>query len=151
MVRSVQTVCQSCVRIRTVSNELSEASTWASSPRSIFICVRNDFWAYGMFSTNRAPILHWHQHYLQMDQNKIWHDPRHLGVPSGVSKSISNYVVHSAQTVHLLVSRLALSSNGPNQAFTWDSSPRSTIGCVQNDFWAYGTFSANRAPILLQD
>jgi hypothetical protein len=27
----------------------------------------------------------------------------------------------------------------------------STIGCIQNDFWADGIFSANRAPILHQD
>ena len=30
-------------------------------------------------------------------------------------------------------------------------SPRSSIGCVQNDFRAYGTFRANCAPILSQD
>jgi hypothetical protein len=38
--------------------------------------------------------------------------------------------------------------NGPNQASTWASSPRSTIRCVQNNTWAYGMFSANSAPIL---
>jgi hypothetical protein len=48
-------------------------------------------------------------------------------------------------------SRLALSSNGPKRAFTWASSPRSIIACIQNAFWAYGMFCANRAPILLQD
>ena len=36
-----------------------------------------------------------------MDQNEIRHDPRHLGVASGVSKMISEPMVHSAQTVHL--------------------------------------------------
>ena len=30
-------------------------------------------------------------------------------------------------------------------------SSRSSIGCVQNDFRAYGTFDANGAPILRQD
>jgi hypothetical protein len=49
-----------------------------------------------------------------------------------------------------LASRLALSPNGLKRASTKASSPRSTIGCVQTDFWAYGTFSANRAPILLR-
>jgi len=29
-------------------------------------------------------------------------------------------------------------------------SPRSSIGCVQNDLRAYGTFGANRAPTLRQ-
>jgi hypothetical protein len=63
--------------------------------------MQNNFWAYGMFSTNRAPILHQHQHYLKMDQNEIWHDPRHLGVLSGASKTISDVVVRLAQTVLL--------------------------------------------------
>jgi hypothetical protein len=47
-----------------------------------------------------------------------------------------------------LVSRLALAPNRPKRAFTRASSPRSTIGCVQNDSWAYGIFGANRAPVL---
>jgi hypothetical protein len=46
-----------------------------------------------------------------------------------------------------LASSLALSPNRPNRASTWASSPRSTIGCVQNDLWAYGTFGANHAYI----
>jgi hypothetical protein len=54
-----------------------------------------------MFSTNRATILHRPQHYLQMDQNEIPHDPCHLGVPSGASKTTSEAMVRSAQTVHL--------------------------------------------------
>jgi hypothetical protein len=36
-----------------------------------------------------------------MDRNEILHDPRHLGVPSGVSKMISEPTVHLAQTVDL--------------------------------------------------
>jgi hypothetical protein len=47
-----------------------------------------------------------------------------------------------------LVSSLALSPNGLNWASTWGSVPWSTIGCFQNNFGAYGTFDANRAPIL---
>jgi hypothetical protein len=42
-----------------------------------------------------------------------------------------------------LASGLPLSSNGLNQASTWTSSPRSSIRCVQNDFWVYGMFSTN--------
>jgi hypothetical protein len=30
-------------------------------------------------------------------------------------------------------------------------SPRSSNGCVKNDFWAYRTFTANRAPVLHED
>jgi hypothetical protein len=40
-----------------------------------------------------------------------------------------------------LASRLSLSRNGPKRAFTCASSPWSTAGCVQNDFWAYGTLA----------
>jgi hypothetical protein len=58
-----------------------------------------------------------------------------------VRRKSSNYVA----------SRLALSPNGMKRAYIWASSPRSTIGCVQNDLWAYGTFDANRTPILRQD
>jgi hypothetical protein len=50
-----------------------------------------------------------------------------------------------------LASCLALSPNRLKWASTWASSPRSTIGYVQNNFWAYATFGANRAPILTQD
>jgi hypothetical protein len=44
-----------------------------------------------------------------------------------------------------IISRLALSPNGPKWASIWASSP-STNGCVQNDFWANGIFGANCAP-----
>jgi hypothetical protein len=47
-----------------------------------------------------------------------------------------------------LESRLTLSPNRPKWASTWASSPRRTIGCVQNDYWDYGTFGPNHAPIL---
>jgi hypothetical protein len=54
-----------------------------------------------MFGVNRAPILHQDWHYLQTDQNEVPLEPHHLGVPSGVSKMISEPMVCSAQTVHL--------------------------------------------------
>jgi hypothetical protein len=98
-----------------------------------------------------SPILHRHLHCLQMDQNKIPHDPRHLGVPSGVSKTISNPMRCLAQTMHLLAPTLTLSPNVPKQDSTWPMSPRSSIGCIKNDFWAYATFGTNCAPILRQD
>jgi hypothetical protein len=47
-------------------------------------------------------------------QNKIPHDPHHLGVPLSASKMIPELMVCLAQTVHLCrVSSLALSPNGP--------------------------------------
>jgi hypothetical protein len=89
-------------RLALSPNGLKQASPLASSPRSIVRCVENDFWAYGMFSAKRAPILHWHQHCLQTVQNEIPHDWNHLGVPSGASKMISEPTVRSVQTMHLV-------------------------------------------------
>ena len=48
-----------------------------------------------------------------MDRNEIPHDPRQLGVPSGASKTISEPMVHSAQTVHLSCVKI---STMPKQA-----------------------------------
>ena len=76
-------------------------STRPTSPRSSIGCVETDFQAYGTFNTKRATILHRRQHCLQRDRNEISHDPRHLGVPSGASKMISEPMVHLTQTVHL--------------------------------------------------
>ena len=36
-----------------------------------------------------------------MERSEIPHDPCYLGVPSGVSKTMSEPIVHSTQTVHL--------------------------------------------------
>jgi hypothetical protein len=77
--------------------------------------------------------------------------PSHLGVPSGVSKIISEPLVHLVRTVHLSRTNKTPSPNGPKQDLPWPMSPTSSIGCVQNDFRAYGTFGTNRAPILRQD
>jgi hypothetical protein len=76
-------------------------STWLTSPRCSIRCVQNDFRAYGMFGTNSAPILRQDYHYLQMDSNKHPLEPRHLGVPSGASKMISEPMVRLAQIRHL--------------------------------------------------
>jgi hypothetical protein len=40
-----------------------------------------------------------------------------------------------------LAQRLALSPNRAKRVSTWASSPRSTIGCIQNDFYAHGTLA----------
>jgi hypothetical protein len=77
------------------------ASIWASSPKCTIWCIQNNFWAYGTYGANHAPIMHRNQHYLQKDRMEILHDPRHLGVPSGASKMISKAMVHLVQTVDL--------------------------------------------------
>jgi hypothetical protein len=44
-----------------------------------------------------------------------------------------------------LASRLAVSRNRMKQASTCALSARCTIGCIQNDFRAYGTFGTNQS------
>jgi hypothetical protein len=75
-------------RLPVSRNRLNRACSWASSPRSTTGCIQNDFWASGMYGTNCAPILCQDYHYLQMDWIELPHEPCHLGVPPGVSKTI---------------------------------------------------------------
>ena len=83
--------------------------------------------------------------------NEIPHDPRHLCVPSGAPKTISEPMVRLAQTVQLSYINTNTISKRTERDSTWPTSPRSSIRCVQSDFWALGTFIANRAPMLCQD
>ena len=69
-----------------------------------------------------------------MDRNKIQHDPRNLGVPSGASKTISDPMVQLCKPCNYLAPMLVPPPNGPKQDSTRPTSPRSSIECVQNDF-----------------
>jgi hypothetical protein len=105
-----------------------------------------------MFGANYAPILCQDYHYLQTNWIELPPKPRHLGVPSGVSKTIFEPiwdVWHKPCTY--LAPTHTVSPDRPKWDFTWLTSPRSFIGCLKNDFWAYETFSADHAPISLQD
>jgi hypothetical protein len=112
-------------------NRPNLASTWASSHRSTIGCVPNNFRAYGTFGANRAPILHQHLRCL----TETWFDMTH--VTEEFHRTclkrfpILCYIRHKPCTY--LALRLPLSPNGPNPTSTWDSSPKSTIRCVQND------------------
>jgi hypothetical protein len=64
-------------------------------------CLQYYFRAYGPFDANRAPILHQELHYLQADRSELPLEPRHIGVPSSASKTISMPMVCLVQTVHL--------------------------------------------------
>jgi hypothetical protein len=101
-----------------------------------------------MFDANRAPILHWCLHYLKRDRNESPHDPHHLWVPSDAFNTIFEPAIRSTRTMLQSCIKVALSTNGLNQASTWASSPRNTTECVQNDFYARGMFGAHHAPIL---
>jgi hypothetical protein len=148
MVCSTQIVHLSCVKNSTIS-KWSKISFHLSLVTLAYHWVRPK-WLLSLWYIWYKPCtyLALTQHRLQMDQNEIWHDAHHQGIQSRASKMISQPSLRSAQPCTYLASRLALSPNRLKRAFTWVSSPLSTIGCVQNDLWAYDTFGANHAPIL---
>jgi hypothetical protein len=87
-----------------------------------------------------------------MDRNEAPHQLHHLEVQSALSKTIFQAYGtfwHKPCTYLALTQTPTLSR--PKWDLTWPTSPRSSIGCVQNDFRAYGTFGVNNAPILRQD
>jgi hypothetical protein len=53
-----------------------------------------------------------------MDQNELPLEPRDLGVPSGVSKMVSEPMVRLAETVHLSCTDTTLVPNGPKRDST---------------------------------
>ena len=63
-------------------------------------------------------------------------------------KTMSEPMERLSKPCTYLPSTLTLSPNGAKQDSTRPTSARSSIGCVQTDFQAYGTFDAKRATIL---
>ena len=97
MVRSAQTMHLSCT---------DTGSQWTKMRFHMTLVT----YEYHRVRPKRFPSLWYVRHkpctYLApklapTDRNKTPHDPRHLGVPSGVSKMISKPMVCSAPTVHL--------------------------------------------------
>jgi hypothetical protein len=151
MVRSAQTMHLYCTDTNTISKRTEMRFHLTHSYRTSIRCVQDGFQAYGMFDTNHAPILRQNWHYLQTDSNKLPLNPRHLRVSSGASKTISEPMVHSAQTVHLYCTDTNTIPKRTKPRFHMTHSSRTSIGCVQDDFRAYGTFGTNHTPILHQD
>jgi hypothetical protein len=54
-----------------------------------------------MISEPMARILRQDEHYLQLDRIELPLEPRHLEVPLGVSKMISQLVVRLMQALHI--------------------------------------------------
>jgi hypothetical protein len=127
-------------------------SRWPTSPRSSIGCFKNDFepMEHSMqtlllscvkistISSKRTEtsfdlsLVNWEYHCMCLKQfMSLWYVWR--------------------QPCTYLALTLTTSPNGPKQDSEWPTSPRISVGYVQNYFWAYGTFGANRAPILRQD
>jgi hypothetical protein len=62
--------------------------------------------------------------------NRAPPDHHHLGVPSGVSKTIYEPMLRSVPTVHLSCIKMSIVSKRTEQSSTRPSSPRSTTGCI---------------------
>jgi hypothetical protein len=69
-----------------------------------------------------------------MNQNELSLERRHLGVPSGASKMITEPMVHSTQTMHQSCIDTNIVSKRPKLDLTWPTSSRGSNGCVHNDF-----------------
>ena len=100
MVYSTQTVHRSCIQINTISKRTKTSfqlrfvtkeyrRVRSKSYLSLWYvwCKPCTYLALKLTPSPNGP-------------NEIPHDPRHLGVPSGASKTISEPMVRSAQTVH---------------------------------------------------
>ena len=86
-----------------------------------------------------------------MDRNELPLEPHQLVVPSSASKLIAEPTVCLEQTMHLSCTDANTTSKQKEERFHKTHAAKEFIGCIQNDFLAYGTFDANRAPILRQD
>jgi hypothetical protein len=110
------------------------ASTWASSSSNSIGCIQNNFLACGTF----AEPVHLSCTYTNTVSKRT--KMRFEFHPVHPKQFLSLWYGRSKPCTYV-ASRLALFLNGPKRVCTWASSPRSTIGCIQNDFWAYGTLA----------
>jgi hypothetical protein len=103
------------------------ASTCALSSSNFIGCIQNNFLAYGTF----AEPAHLSCTYTNTVSKRT--EMRFEFHPVCPKQFLSLWYVQRKPCTYC-ASRLALSPNGPQRVFTWALSPRSTIGCIQNDF-----------------
>jgi hypothetical protein len=116
-------------RLALYPNGPKRASIWVSSPRSTIRCVQNDLWGNGTFDANRAPILHW-----KLTETRFYM----TDVTLEFCRVRPNWFLRLwyvwCKLWIYLAPILTLFPNGPKRDSTWHTSPRSSIGCIQNDF-----------------
>jgi hypothetical protein len=151
MVLSAQTVHLYCINTNIVSKRIETRFHMTHSTRCSIGFVQHDFRADGTFDTNCAPFLRQDYHYLQTYSNKFPLETHHLGVSSGASKTNSEHVVCSAQTLLLYCTDSNTVSKRTETRLHKTHSPRSSIGCLHDDSRSNGTFNTNCTPILYQD
>jgi hypothetical protein len=130
IVHLMQIMLLYCTDTNTVCKQTKTRFQMTHSPRSSIECVRHHFRADGIFDTNHAPFLRQDYHYLQTYSNKLPLEPRHLGVSSVASKTISEPMVRSAKTVDLYRTDTYTISKRTEMRFHMTHSPRSSIRCI---------------------
>jgi hypothetical protein len=151
MVHLAQTVQLSCIKISTICKQI-ETSIHLSLITKEYHQVRPK-WFLSLWYVWRKPC-----NYLaprlapspnRMKGASSWaSSPRStIGLRPKLFMSLW-YVWRKPRTY--VATTLTLFANEPKQNSTWARSPRSSIAFVQSDFWDYGKFDANRAPILRQ-
>jgi hypothetical protein len=121
-------------RLALSPNGPKRASTWASSSSNSIECIQNNFLACGTFvepvhlsCTYSNTVSKWTK--MRFEFHRV--RPKQL---------MSLWYVRRKPCT-FLTSRLALSPNGQKWVSTSALSPRSTIWCIKNDFWSYGTLA----------
>jgi len=149
MVRSIQFVHLSCIKISTISKQsklsfqLSPFTKeyhrlhpkWYLSPW----CIRRKLGTYLTPKLTLSPN--------RPKRDSIWHMSSRSSIGMRPNGFLSLWYVPCKPCTYL-ASRLALSPNRLNRPSTWASSPRSIIACFHNSFRAYGALCANHSPIL---
>ena len=117
MVRLAQTVHLSWTDTSTISKRTETIFHKSNVTYEFYRVRQTDVRAYGTFDAKHATILHRRQRRFQTDQNEISHDPRHLGVPSSASTTVSNPMVCSGQTAHLSCVKISTISTRTEMGF----------------------------------
>jgi hypothetical protein len=132
--------CTYLALILTVSpNRPKWASTWHNSPVSSIGCPHNNFPANCTFELTQRIETSFHLTHVMFEFNRV------------CPKRIPSLLRVQRKQCTFFASRLTLSQNGTKWASIGQTSPRSSIGCVQNNFHDYAMFISNCAPILCRD
>jgi hypothetical protein len=149
MVRSMQFVHLSCIKIITISKQ-SKQSFYLSPFTEEYHRVHPK-WFLSLWCISRK-LCTYLAPKLTLSPNRPKRDSkRHMSSRSSIAVCLNGFLsiwYVSCKPCTYLASRSALSPNRSNRPSTWATSPRIIIGCFQNGFWAYGALCANHAPIL---
>ena len=149
MVRSMQTVQLSCIKISTISKQ-TKSSLHLSLFNYEYHRVRLK-WFLSLWRI-RSKLCTYLLPKLTLSlnepkQDSIWHTSSRSYIRCVLIDFWAYRMFHAKPCIYL-ASRFALSPNRPKRAFTWALWPRSTIMCIQNGFLSFGALGANRLPIL---